>query len=130
MLQHYKGKHIIITGASSGIGAALVRHLAAVSCELFIGARSLDKLISLQKELSDKPARITPFVMDLSSDDSLVEAVEELQRQTKHIDILINNAGISPVSYTHQTMPTILRVHIMSARGVTHTHNEATRAYD
>lgn len=103
MLEHYKDKHIIVTGASSGIGEALVRALAEVSCSLYIGARSLDKLTSLKEELSSKPAEITPFQMDLSIDKSLEDAVLALQRETTHIDILINNAGISQRGYAADT---------------------------
>lgn len=103
MYGHYQNKTIVITGASSGIGKALVMELASIECTLFIGARSVDKLELLKQELTGQPAEVIPFHMDLSEGASLEKAVLELQRHTKHIDVLINNAGISQRGYAAET---------------------------
>ncbi len=103
MLDYYRDKHIVITGASSGIGEALTKLLAKVNCTIYIGARSLDKLELLKNELAAQPALIIPFAMDLEDTDSLEVAVSALQRQTKCIDVLINNAGISQRGYASET---------------------------
>ena len=58
MTENIKGKVVVITGASSGLGEAAARHLAALGAKLVLGARRIDKLQKLSKELSlgDKAA--------------------------------------------------------------------------
>ena len=94
-MAHYSGKTVFVTGASSGIGEAMVRNLAASPCTIFIGARSTDKLESLKNELETNHVKIHAIPMDLSDSKSLVNAFNELSRRTDRLDLLINNGGIS-----------------------------------
>ena len=52
MTENIKGKVVVITGASSGLGEAAARHLAGLGAKLVLGARRIDKLKTLSKELS------------------------------------------------------------------------------
>jgi len=88
-------KTILITGASSGIGEATVRELAGTGARLFIGARRGDRLKALAEELGETVAWQELDVTDAASFDAFVAAAEA---RFGRIDILINNAGIMPLS--------------------------------
>jgi short-subunit dehydrogenase len=91
----FKNKSIVITGASSGIGEALLRELAKESCQIFIAARSIQKLEKLKSELESERTKIEVLSLDLSSSESLKSAFLLLKNKTDTIDLLINNGGIS-----------------------------------
>jgi len=85
------GKVVIITGASSGIGAATARMLAPLGCKLTLAARSEDKLNALAEELS--PAAIAvPTDMALSTD--VKRMVDRTLEQYGRVDVLFANAGV------------------------------------
>lgn len=93
---------ILITGASSGIGAEFARQYAAPDVELMLLARREDKLKALQKELSTKCKKITLIIVDVSDFTRLQEKIKEIQT----VDIVILNAGIS-LGHTVQKIPKI-----------------------
>jgi short-subunit dehydrogenase len=84
----------LITGASSGIGEAFARRLAAQGRNLLLVARSEDKLISLCNELGRMNSiRAQHFALDLSLPESPALLFEETQKRSLVIDLLVNNAG-------------------------------------
>ncbi len=84
----------LITGASSGIGEAFARKLAARGDHLLLVARSEDKLINLCNELGRiKNTRAQYVALDLSEPDAPARLFEETQKRDLQIDFLINNAG-------------------------------------
>src|SRR5947209_12435290 len=84
----------LITGASSGIGEAFARKLAAQGHDLLLVARSEDKLIALCNVLGrSHNIRAQYFVLDLSAGDAGARLFEETQQRNLEIDFLINNAG-------------------------------------
>src|SRR3954469_21811968 len=84
----------LITGASSGIGEAFARKLAAQGHDLLLVARSEDKLIALCNELGlNHNVRAQYFVADLSEADAPTRLFEETRERNLEIDFLINNAG-------------------------------------
>ena len=84
----------LITGASSGIGEAFARRLAAEKHDLFLVARTEDKLRTLCEELSLKHGVTADhFSIDLSEAGSDLRLFEETQRLGLSVDWLINNAG-------------------------------------
>jgi ribitol 2-dehydrogenase len=85
------GKVVIITGASSGIGAATARALARLDCKLTLAARSTDRLRALAEELGPA-ALVVPT--DVSAGADVVEMVEKTVEQFGRIDVLFANAGI------------------------------------
>ena len=85
------GKVVIVTGASSGIGAATARTLARVGCKLTLAARSADKLCALAQELG-------PESLDVPTDVTVGSDVAHMAARTLErfgrIDVLFANAGI------------------------------------
>ncbi len=91
-------KVILITGASSGIGAGLARELAASGARVYLGARRIERLQALADEIraSGGVAEIGELdVTDRVSVSSFIGAALELWGR---IDVLINNAGVMPLS--------------------------------
>ncbi len=89
---HFKDRRALVTGASSGIGKALARQLAAAGCNLIIVARRQEQLNALADELTAKYAvEVTVHAADLTA----VDAVEALAGVVadRPISILVNNAG-------------------------------------
>jgi ribitol 2-dehydrogenase len=85
------GKVVIITGASSGIGAAAARELARLGCKLALGARSVERLRALEQELG--PAAVA-VPGDVSSDEDVARLVATARERFGRIDVLFANAGV------------------------------------
>jgi short-subunit dehydrogenase len=84
----------LITGASTGIGAAFARKLAARGRNVLLVARSEDKLIALCNELGRLTSiRAQYIALDLQQPDAGAQLLEETQKRDLEIDMLINNAG-------------------------------------
>jgi NADP-dependent 3-hydroxy acid dehydrogenase YdfG len=81
----------VITGASSGIGAATARALAADGYQLALLARRVDRINALADELGPGAA---PIEADVTDRGSLVAAAERVQERLGDADVLINNAGV------------------------------------
>jgi NADP-dependent 3-hydroxy acid dehydrogenase YdfG len=81
----------VITGASSGIGAATARVLAAYGYRVALLARRTDRLQQLAAELGETAVAMAADVTDR---DTLVAAAEQVQRELGGADVLINNAGV------------------------------------
>lgn len=87
------GRTAVVTGASSGIGAAYARRLAAGGYDLVLVARRKDRLVTLAEELNSSHG-VTAEVLaaDLSEDTGL-RMVEERIARTEDLEFLVNNAG-------------------------------------
>ena len=84
----------LITGASSGIGAAFARKLAARGRNVLLVARSEDKLVALCNELGRLTSIRAQFVaLDLQQPDAAAQLFEETKKRDLEIEMLINNAG-------------------------------------
>lgn len=88
---------VLITGASSGIGEACARLLAAENYNLLICARRLDKLESLKSQLIAiyPDSHIHTLQLDVRHFSAVEQAMQTLPEAWTNIDILINNAGLS-----------------------------------
>lgn len=93
------GKTVIITGASSGIGEATARKLAAEGAKVVLAARRKDRLNELKEAIEKAGGTALVVETDVTKRDD----VKRLARLTKEhfgpCDILINNAGLMPLSY-------------------------------
>lgn len=88
------GQTALVTGASSGLGAAFARRLAAMGADLVITARRADNLAALSKELEERDkVKVTVIALDLSEPGAAEKLFAETEGKGQVIDILINNAG-------------------------------------
>ena len=83
----------VVTGASSGIGAQTARALATAGARLALGARRVDRLEELVKELPGEGHEIAP--LDVTDEASCASFVETAAGALGRIDILMNNAGLA-----------------------------------
>ncbi len=88
------GKTALITGASSGIGAAFARQLAMQGYGLILVARRGDRLLELAGKLANNAVPIKTLTADLTVDADL-QQVEDLIASSEALDLLVNNAGFS-----------------------------------
>ena len=103
MRHFYEHKVVWITGASSGIGAALVIALAQFKLKLIISARREAELNKLKEQCSSMPAEIIVLPFDLSNIASFESVVEQALQQFGKIDLLFNNGGVSQRSLAKET---------------------------
>jgi dehydrogenase/reductase SDR family member 7B len=98
------GKVAWITGASSGIGAALAAELFDNGATVILSARSVAKLEGIKARFDViSPGRCIVIPCDVTSKSSVREALEKVNQQAGKVDILINNAGVSQRSYALDT---------------------------
>ncbi|MEO3746732.1 SDR family oxidoreductase [Plantactinospora sp. B5E13] len=98
MTANTNGKIVLITGASSGIGAATARRLAADGHHVVLGARRTDRLAALAAEIRAAGGRVDHQELDVTSLESVRSFVEAAHRRHGRIDVLVNNAGVMPLS--------------------------------
>lgn len=88
------GKTALITGSSQGIGFALARGLAEAGASLILNGRNTEKLDGAAKELREAGHSVSTSPFDVTDHHVVREAIDALEAEGKHIDILINNAGM------------------------------------
>ena len=92
------GKIVAITGASSGIGAATARRLASAGHQVVLGARRTDRLTALTEEIRAAGGVADWQELDVTDLTSVRAFVEFAHHKHGRIDVLINNAGVMPLS--------------------------------
>jgi ketoreductase len=85
----------LVTGATSGIGLAVARLLAAQDHKVFIGARSADQVAETVKQLQDEGLEVDGTTLDVRSPDSVAAFVQAAVDRFGTVDVLVNNAGRS-----------------------------------
>ncbi|WP_193106094.1 SDR family oxidoreductase [Brachybacterium sp. FME24] len=95
-------KIILITGASSGIGAATARQLAADGHVVVLGARRRDRLDQLAAEIRENGGVAYPITLDITDLERTRGVVQHIIDEFGRLDVLINNAGVMPLSTLEQ----------------------------
>lgn len=95
MFEDLKGKRVLVTGASSGLGAHFTRVLAGHGVHVVAAARRLDRLTELARSCADLPGKVTPLVLDVGSVAAIEAGLAQAEAAMGGLDVLINNAGIA-----------------------------------
>lgn len=96
MTENITGKVVVITGASSGLGAETARHLVRAGAKVALGARRLDRLEALAGELGLPKEAV--FKVDVTDREQVKAFVDHAVATYGRIDVMINNAGIMPLA--------------------------------
>lgn len=94
-----RDKVVIVTGASSGIGKALVYELAHQGAKLAIASRNIEELLNIERDLKSLGVSVLPIRTDVTEEQACKELIEQTYIHYGRIDVLINNAGISMRAY-------------------------------
>jgi NADP-dependent 3-hydroxy acid dehydrogenase YdfG len=91
-------KVVLITGASSGIGEATARHLAAKGHPVVVGARRTDRLATLVREIREAGGKALYQPLDVTDMNNFRSFVAFAHEHCGRVDVLVNNAGVMPLS--------------------------------
>jgi NADP-dependent 3-hydroxy acid dehydrogenase YdfG len=97
-MSNIEGKVVLITGASSGIGEATARVLAQRGARVVLGARRTDRLEKLAAEIESHGGAARYRALDVTSLEDMEAFVAFGTKEFGRVDVLINNAGIMPLS--------------------------------
>lgn len=89
-----RGKRALITGSSRGIGYGIAEALAGAGAEIIINSRNPEALGEAAANLADGGASVKALAFDVTSEDSVEDAISHAETEIGPIDILVNNAGM------------------------------------
>lgn len=105
----YKDKTIWVTGASSGIGEAIVYNYASKGANIILSARNEEKLKAVAQKVEEYGGKSFVAPLDLENSQSIKDTVAKVLASHPKVDILVNNGGISQRSFAIETPVTIDR---------------------
>jgi NAD(P)-dependent dehydrogenase (short-subunit alcohol dehydrogenase family) len=94
MFEDLKGKRVLVTGASSGLGAHFTGLLAGNGAVVVAAARRTERLQDLARECEGLPGKVLPLALDVSSVAAIEAGLAEAARLLGGLDVLVNNAGV------------------------------------
>ena len=106
---HFKDKVVLITGASSGIGAELAQQLSTQKAKLILTARNKEALEQVKQKCLQQTLYCKIVVADLSKEDEIEKLVTTALEQFKKIDFVFLNAGVTQRSLAFETDTSVYR---------------------
>ena len=88
-----EGKSIVVTGASAGMGQAIVTLFAQEGANIIAVARRKERLEALAEELKDAPGKVVPYAGDVSDPAVCEGMIDAAVKEFGRLDVLVNNAG-------------------------------------
>ena len=112
-----QNKSIVITGASSGMGKAIVELFAHEGANIIAVARRIERLVQLAESLKDAPGKVIPYQGDVSKQEVMEGAIDTAVIEFGRLDILVNNAGVmddmSPIGdFTNEKLEQVFSVNV------------------
>ncbi len=93
--QPLSGKTVVVTGSSSGIGRAIAERLGAAGAHVYLSGRTLEAMEASKAKIEAAGGKATPVIVNMRDVKQVQGLVEEAERATGHVDIMVNNAGVS-----------------------------------
>lgn len=99
-MNRFKGKNIVITGSSRGIGLAILELFAQEGANIAACSnKQNDAVVQKYKEIATKDnIQITPYFFDMSDEEAIKDGVKEIKTAMPVVDVLVNNAGVSHIA--------------------------------
>lgn len=97
-MKNIKGKVVVVTGASSGIGQATALLLAEKGAKVVLAARRTDRLQELVKRIKSNGGEAGYLLTDVTKRNDLIELIAYARSEFGRVDVLVNNAGIAHLS--------------------------------
>ncbi|WP_342644462.1 SDR family oxidoreductase [Mucilaginibacter sp. CSA2-8R] len=97
-----QNKVVLISGASSGIGEAIARHLAAKGARVVLGARRTDRLEIIKQDIIAKGGAAAVFSLDVTDAENFKAFAAFALQTFGSVDVMVNNAGVMPLSMLNQ----------------------------
>ncbi|MCI0359274.1 MAG: SDR family oxidoreductase [Planctomycetaceae bacterium] len=98
MNENISGKVVVITGASSGLGAATARLLSKQGATVLLGARRADRIDALASELTSAGGKAISIATDVRDREQIKRLVDTAVKSFGRIDVMLNNAGVMPLA--------------------------------
>ncbi|MEO1041793.1 MAG: SDR family NAD(P)-dependent oxidoreductase [Pseudomonadota bacterium] len=122
------GRVVMVTGASSGLGAHFAKTAAAAGAKVVVAARRVDRLEALAKDLQDGGAEAIAVPMDVADENSIIAAYDEAETSLGPVDSVIANAGMNISGLaTNTAAEEFDQVMNVNLRGVFLTAREAAK---
>ena len=93
-MERWRGKVALVTGASSGIGAAIAKDLAAAGLKVALAGRNAERLAHTESTITARGGTCAPFPADLRKPESIHALFAAVRKRWGAVDVLINNAGL------------------------------------
>jgi short-subunit dehydrogenase len=109
MKRELRGRRVLITGASSGIGRSLAEQASAAGARVVLAARSADKLDELAASLARTNPDVAAVPTDITRDEDRRRVLDVAVQRFGGLDVLINNAGVASFAHFAECTEAILR---------------------
>lgn len=113
------GKYALVTGAGSGIGAAIAETFARAGAEVFVTDRDASSAQATAERIGAAAGRARVLALDVTDETQCLRLAADVQATAGRLDVLVNNAGVGHVGTTLQTAGSDLdRLYSVNVRGV------------
>lgn len=96
--EDFRGRTVLVTGASRGIGAAIARRFSDGGADVMLAARSSAEITRLAEELGTRGSRALAVTADMTNRDDLTLLMDRVRQEFGRLDVLVNNAGVLPAA--------------------------------
>jgi len=103
LTNNIKGKVVVITGGSSGLGESAARYLADLGAKVVLGARRVDKLETIVNQIREKGGKAAYIKMDVTKREEVKALVDKGIKVFGKIDVMLNNAGLMSIAPLNET---------------------------